>query len=182
MDFTAEHWKEWGRLMQQVQEGDTEAYARLLAEMSPLVFHYVRRRVFNPGQVEDIYQDVLLTFHRARHTYQPQRPFSPWLFAVLRNAIWKALGKRRKFLEKEIPLEDLPEEPAFTPTGEGLDDRLHQALDSLPPDQRRAVQMLKLEGKDVGSAAKELGISKVALKVRAHRGYVQLRKILAEKN
>lgn len=182
MDFNTEQWKEWGRLMQRVQAGDTEAYARLLAEMSPLVFHYVRRRVFNPEHMEDIYQDVLLIFHRARHTYQPDRPFSPWLFAVLRNAVWKSLSRRRRFLEREIPLEDLPEEPDLTPIDEGLDDRLHQALDSLPPDQRRAVQMLKLEGKDVGSAAKELGISKVALKVRAHRGYVQLRKILAEKN
>lgn len=182
MDFKDKQWEEWGCLMREVQKGDTEAYTRLLSELSPLVFHYVRRRVFNPQHVDDVYQDVLLIFHRARHTYQPDRPFSPWLFAVLRNAIWKSLGKKRKFLEKEIPLEDLPEEPVFTQIGEGLDDRIHQALDSLPRDQRRAVVMLKLEGKDVGSAAKELGISKVALKVRAHRGYAQLRKILGEKN
>jgi hypothetical protein len=58
LDFNDEQWRTWARLMEQIQEGDMEAYALLLSEISPLIFNYVRKRVFNPQQVEDVYQDV----------------------------------------------------------------------------------------------------------------------------
>jgi len=181
MDFNDDQWRAWTGLMRQVQDGDTEAYARLLSELSPMIFNYVRKRVFNPQYVEDVFQDVLLTFHKAKHTYQTSRPFSPWLFAIVRNAVWTSLHKNRKFAEKELLLEELPEKPWQGIEDEGLDDRLHLALESLSRENRQAVEMLKLKGMNVESAAKALGISKIALKVRAHRGYAQLRKLLIKK-
>ncbi len=60
------------------------------------------------------------------------------------------------------------------------DDRLHLALESLPEIYRGAVEMLKFRGMNVEAAAKELGISKIALRVRAHRGYSLLRKFLTK--
>jgi RNA polymerase sigma-70 factor (ECF subfamily) len=182
LDFNDDQWKSWAFLMGQIQEGDMEAYALLLSEISPLIFNYVRKRVFNSSQVEDVYQDVLLTFHKARHTYQTNRPFSPWLFTVVRNAVWAALSKRHKVTQKEIQLETLPETSAQVHKEEGLEDDLQDALNALPEANRRAVEMLKLQGMDLETAARELGISKVALKVRAHRGYAQLRKKLMREN
>ena len=165
--------------MEQVQDGDMEAYARLLSEISPMMFNYVRKRVFNPGNVEDIYQDVLLTFHKALHTYRTDKHLSPWLFAVMRNAVWTSLQKNRRHTENVVHLDEFPEFAMVAPDDEGIDDRLHKALNSLPPENRQAVEMLKLKEMSVEKAANELGISKIALKVRAHRGYVQLRKILS---
>ena len=182
MDFNDDQWKSWAFSMGQIQEGDMEAYALLLSEISPLIFNYVRKRVFNPSQVEDVYQDVLLTFHKARHTYQTDRPFSPWLFTVVRNAVWAALSKRHKVTAKEVQFETLPETSVQIHKEEGLEDDLQDALNTLPEANRRAVEMLKLQGMDLETAAKELGISKVALKVRAHRGYAQLRKKLMREN
>lgn len=179
MDLDNQQWRDWGRLMEKVQEGDTEAYAKLLAGISPLIFNYVRKRVFNPAQVDDVFQDVLLRFHKARHTYQSDRLLGPWLFAVVRNAVWTSLGRSRRRFENEIPFEDLPDFPAESPREEGLDDRLHNALQALTPESRQAVELLKIKGMDVESAAKQLGISKIALKVRAHRGYERLRRMLA---
>ncbi len=167
--------------MRQIQAGDNDAYARLLSEMSPLIFNYVRKRVFNSQHVEDVFQDVLLTFHKARHTYQTDRPLSPWLFTIVRNAVWTALHKNRKFAENELTFEEMPEIPWAGVEDGGLDDKLHQAMETLSKDNRQAVEMLKIRGMNVENAAKELGISKIALKVRAHRGYVQLRKILLKK-
>jgi len=178
LDFNDEQWQEWASLMRLVQEGDTEAYARLLAEMSPLIFNYVRKRVFNPAYVDDIYQDVLLTFHKAKHTYRTEKPFSPWLFTVVRNALWNSLSKNRKFLEKEVLLAEMPETTWNAPEDLEMDEKLRVALNQLPPENRQAVEMLKLREMSVETAAKAVGISKVAFKVRAHRGYVQLRKLL----
>jgi RNA polymerase sigma-70 factor (ECF subfamily) len=75
-------------------------------------------------------------------------------------------------------MEDFPETPALEAAEEGVDDRLHRALRSLPKDNRQAVELLKFKGMSLEAAAKKLGISTAALKVRAHRGYGLLRKFL----
>lgn len=163
--------------MAKVQIGDAEAYRQFLDEIGPILFNYVRRRVFNPELVPDVYQEVLLTLHKARFTYEPSRPLGPWLFTVARNSMLDALGRNRKFVEREIPVEVLPENPAVEHDG-SLDDELKMALESLPPLNRQAVELLKLRGLSLEEAAKELSISVAAVKVRAHRGYEQMRKIL----
>jgi len=172
-------WESWSQLMARIQEGDQEAYRQFLNEIGPLLFNYVRRRVFNPEMVSDVYQEVLLTLHKARFTYEPSRPLGPWLFTVARNSILDALGKNRKFAEREVPTETLPESGAVEADG-SLGDELHQALKSLSPIHREAVELLKLRGLSLEEAALELKISVAALKVRAHRGYEQLRKLLVE--
>lgn len=173
-------WESWSRLMAKVQAGDAEAYRRFLDEIGPILFNYVRRRVFNPELVPDVYQEVLLTLHKARFTYEPSRPLGPWLFTVARNSILDALGRNRKFAEREVPVEVLPEDPMVENDG-SLGDELQTALDSLPPLNRQAVELLKLRGLSLEEAARELGISVGAVKVRAHRGYEQMRKILMRK-
>jgi len=182
LDFTDEKWGKWSRLMKLVQEGDMDAYSCLLYEIGPLLFNYVRKRVYHPSQVDDVYQDALLTFHKARHTYQIDRPFGPWLFTVIRHAIWGSLERRHKVTDKELQFETIPEGPV--PEGEEnpLNGQLSEALKSLPEKTRRAVELLKIEGLDVRTAARELGISEIALRVRAHRGYAQLRKKLSRDN
>ncbi len=166
--------------MKKVQEGDQEAYRQFLDEIGPVLFNFVRRRVFNPEMVPDVYQEVLLTLHKARHTYETSRPLGPWLFTVARNSILDALGRNRKFAEREVPMETLPETGDLERDG-SLDDQLYQALQSLPDSNREAVQLLKLRGLSLEEAARHLGISVAALKVRAHRGYLLLRDLLKGK-
>jgi RNA polymerase sigma factor (sigma-70 family) len=178
LDFNDSQWQTWTGLMKQTQAGDQKAYERLLVEISPLVFNLVRKRVFNKQHVEDVYQEVLLTFHKAKHTYRTDLPFGPWFFAVIRNSIWSALQKNRRIAQREVPMEDLPEFAALEAVEDKVDDRLRRALDSLPEIYRGAVDRLKFKGMTVEVAAKELGISKIALRVRAHRGYGLLRKFL----
>ena len=178
MDFNDGQWQTWTQLMRQTQGGDQEAYERLLVEISPLVLNFVRKRVFNKQHVEDVYQEVLLTFHKAKHTYRTDLPFGPWFFAVIRNSIWSALQKNHKIAQREVPMEDLPEFAALEAVEDKVDDRLRRALESLPEIYRGAVDRLKFKGMTVEVAAKELGISKIALRVRAHRGYGLLRKFL----
>ncbi|HUO56620.1 MAG TPA: RNA polymerase sigma factor [bacterium] len=173
-------WQSWAQLFKRAQGGDSEAYRQFLEEIGPILFSYVRRRVFNPEMVPDVYQEVLLTLHKARHAYEPSRPLGPWLFTVARNSILDALGKNRKFAEKEVQLEVLPDVGEMERDG-SLDDQLYQGLQSLPELNRKAVELLKLKGLTLEEAAAQLGISVAALKVRAHRGYHQLRKLLKGK-
>jgi RNA polymerase sigma-70 factor (ECF subfamily) len=133
--------------------------------------------VFDTSRVDDVYQDVLLTFHKARHAFETGRPFAPWLFTVARNAMLDSLARNRKFADREVGMDILPDK------GEpdrdlSLDDSLEKALGDLPADQRQAVTLLKLNGYTLQDAAREEGVSVAAMKVRAHRGYEKLRKNL----
>ena len=181
MKASPSQWQSWSQMMKRVQEGDEETYRMLLDEIGPLLYGYVRRRVFNKSLVDDVYQEVLFTLHRARHSYFTDRPFAPWLFTLAHNAFLDAIGRNRKFAEREVPVETLPETEGSEEKDESLDDELHQALLKLPESLRRPVEMLKIEGLTVEESAQRLGLSVSALKVRAHRGYARLKKILLEK-
>ncbi len=174
-------WVSWEAMMVKIQAGDQECYRQFLDEIGPVLYNFVRRRVFNPELVPDVYQEVLLTLHKARHSYEPGRPLGPWLFTVARNSMLDAMKKNRKFAQREVLTEELPENPREE-KDDSLSDELHQALQALPQDNRVAVELLKMRGLTLEEAAAQLGISVGALKVRAHRGYKELRKILTEKS
>jgi Sigma-70 region 2 len=70
--------KNWDRLMAAAQAGDARAYRTLLSELAPWLRRYYARRL-PPAMTEDAVQDVLLAIHEKRHTYDPERPFGPWI-------------------------------------------------------------------------------------------------------
>ncbi|HVZ80755.1 MAG TPA: RNA polymerase sigma factor [bacterium] len=178
MKASPSQWRSWAEMMKRVQAGDEEAYRTLLDEIGPLLYGYVRRRVFRKSLVDDVYQEVLFTFHRARHSYMTDRPFAPWLFTLAHHAFLDAIGRDRKFAERELQVESLPEAPAREKEDGELGDELQGALAQLPETLRVPVVMLKLEGRTAEEGAKSLGISLSAFKVRAHRGYARLKQIL----
>lgn len=168
------HWAEW---MAAAQKGDGEAYERLLHSVLPDLRAFVRSRLGDPSSVEDVVQNVLLSIHRARHTYRPERRFAPWLWAIARNAVIDAQRARSVRLRREVPL-DLTDEPAQPERGHQdrpLPARLTRALAELPATQREAVELIHLQGLSVAEAAARAGTTPGALKVRAHRGYRRLR-------
>jgi RNA polymerase sigma-70 factor (ECF subfamily) len=172
----------WSGLMAAAQEGDAEAYRALLEEIMPVVRGMVLSRVYDRAAAEDVVQNVLLSVHRARHTYRSERPFKPWLAAIARNAIidsFRGSGRRR---DREIEVELID---AFAdPVDEGHPDErevsphLLAAIERLPAKLREAVVLLQIEGLSVAEAADRAGVSAGALKVRAHRGYKALRRDL----
>ncbi|MBW2270003.1 MAG: sigma-70 family RNA polymerase sigma factor [Deltaproteobacteria bacterium] len=169
----------WRALMTSAQQGDCVAYEKLLAEILPPVRGFVRNRVFDTGAQEDVVQNVFLSVHRARHTYRSERPFTPWLYAVARNAVTDYTRVRMRRRARETSLDfDVAVDPATLPSPpheERLSPELSRALEQLPDTQRDAVVMIQLEGLSVAEAAQRAGVSAGALKVRAHRGYRALR-------
>lgn len=173
-------WRAW---MVAAQQGDSDSYEKLLTELLPQLRGFVQRRVFDAGAREDVVQNVFLSIHRARHTYRGERPFTPWLFAVARNAITDYTRARGRRQAREVALDlDEANEPAAAPLetdGEALSPELEDALSRLPPAQREAVVLIQVEGLSVAEAAERAGVSPGALKVRAHRGYRAMRARLA---
>ncbi len=172
---------EWCGLMEAAQGGDRPAYERLLLAILPVLRRLVSARLGDPAGVEDVVQNVLLSIHRARHTYQPARPFGPWMRAIARNAVVDSQRQRSVRLRREEPLSQVEELPDTAPPAQtpGLSSPLRQALESLPAGQRQAVELIHLRELSVAEAAKQVGITPGALKVRAHRGYRALRALLS---
>jgi RNA polymerase sigma-70 factor (ECF subfamily) len=159
------------------QAGDHEAYRAVLDDVSAMLKGFLRRRLADPEEAADVLQDVLLALHRARHTYDPARPFEPWLFAIVHHTVIDHVRRRKRVARVEIlPDDQLPEVAA--PEAVGASDLLDDALARLPPAQREAFQMLQIEGLSVAAAAARAGTSPGALKVRAHRAYKAIRQLL----
>jgi RNA polymerase sigma-70 factor (ECF subfamily) len=194
-DASGGPWKRWGELMAAAQDGDASAYHLLLTELLPVLRSWIGLKVRNTSSAEDVVQEVLLSLHRSRHTYRPERPFGPWLRSIARNAsidLFRSQGRRlegeghpmQEAVAAELALAtsaQAPPQPQLelglpTPgSAAGLDPALQKALASLPAAQREAVELLQLEDLSVSEAAAKLGITPSAVKVRAHRGYKALR-------
>ena len=175
-------------LMRSAQEGDRSAYAALLSEVAPLMRQMVRRRFgfVQPQDVEDLVQDVLLSVHAARSTYDSARPFLPWLAAIARNRMADGARRYARRVSNEVVSDRLPEtfpaEDANMLLGRyGDAEALAQAMAELPLGQRQAIELLKLRELSLKEASAVSGTSVGALKVAVHRGIAALRRALGAK-
>jgi RNA polymerase sigma-70 factor (ECF subfamily) len=172
--------REWSGWMARAQDGDPGAYARLLREILPFLRVLARRRCADPDRCEDIVQDVLLTLHRARHTYDPARPFMPWLAAICDRRAIDALRHRGRQGARET--HDAQAYETFADPAANRDREAHDAAEALaaliatlPPAQREALDLLKVKEMSLIEASQASGQSVGALKVGVHRAIKALR-------
>lgn len=174
------------QLMRAAQRGDAVAYTTLLETIAPRVRRVVgaRRHFAGEQEVEDLVQDVLLSVHAVRATYDPSRPFGPWLMAIIGNRL--ADGARRHARRaREIAVDNLDvtfADPTTNTSNETYGDpqELLQAIRGLPHGQRQAVELMKLKGMSLKEAAVATGSSVAALKVATHRAMASLRRTLVK--
>lgn len=179
------HEQRLAALMRAVQAGDRHAYTALLRALVPLVKAAVRQRFafLQPQDIDDLVQDILLSMHTARATYDPARPFLPWLMAIARNRMADGARRYARRVAHEVPTdrppETFPADDANMPVnGYGDAEALAQAMTNLPHSQRQAIELMKLGEMSLKEAAGATGTSIGALKVSVHRGMTALRKAL----
>ena len=97
------------RLMARAQQGDSNAYVTLLRAITPRVRQLVRSRrgFLGENDVEDVVQEVLLSVHAVRATYDPARPLMPWLSAIVRHRLADAGRRHARQGAHEISVDDL---------------------------------------------------------------------------
>lgn len=178
-----------GQLMRAAQEGDSAAYVELLGAVTPRIRQIVQRQRGFVGEeeVEDLVQEVLLSLHQVRASYDSTRPFVPWLQAIVRNRLADGARRYSRTTRREVPLEDedvtfselAPNPSMGDPSDVAI---LRKAVHDLPAGQRRAIELLKLKELSLKEAAALTGSSESSLKVATHRAIANLRKALGEKN
>ena len=176
---------DWTILMARAQNGDGAAYLRLLQEVTPYLRALAAKRHSDVGDIEDAVQDVLLTIHAIRHTYDPARPFGPWLVAIANRRLVDRLRRQGRRRARETPLGAEHDHFADAATNfEESTDRhkLEDAVGLLPTRQQQAIRLLKLKEMSLKEAATVSGMSVASLKVATHRALISLRGMLIDRS
>ncbi len=169
----------WGELLSAAQKGDAAAYRVFLTSVTPFIRAVVRNRGRWADDVDDVVQDVLLTVHRVRHTYEPGRPVKPWLAAIATRRSIDALRRRGR-----IGAQEVHNEPAYETFADSLANNenavdaaqvLKQMTADLSPGQKKALELVKLKEMSLVEASSVSGQSVAALKVNIHRAMKKMR-------
>jgi RNA polymerase sigma-70 factor (ECF subfamily) len=179
------------RLMMQVRDGDTAAFADLSERYGPRVLGYFCRQVRDRAEAEDLTQEVFLRLYRARKRYQPRARFATWVFHITQNVARNALRSRRRRPsvrldasgsgESRLPealLADRGDAPSRPLERTELADVVRDAVATLAGRQRAAVEMHQFEDLSYAEVAAELDMTPKAAKSLLYRARNQLRTVL----
>ncbi|HSH13709.1 MAG TPA: sigma-70 family RNA polymerase sigma factor, partial [Desulfurivibrionaceae bacterium] len=171
--------EKWAGWMRRAQEGDESAYRKLLEELGGAIENFLASRLGRVEFLEDIVQESLLAIHQARHTWDPARPFRPWMFAIVRYKSIDMLRRRTTRSQHEEPLaddaQDGQQQVAYG--GESILEG-EQVFQDLKPQYREALILTRIVGLSIAEAAEQCGVSEVAMRVRVHRALKDLARTL----
>lgn len=163
----------WSALMARAQAGDNVAYNQLLQELGRVLENYLRRHFGALLMLEDCVQECLLAIHRARHTYDPCRPFRPWMFTIARHKTIDLL-RRADTMQRgtDAMIQEWELQGKENDSRRELERMLDGArlLQQIPVDQREAIALTQYLGLTSLEAARRVGIKESALKARLRRG------------
>jgi RNA polymerase sigma factor (sigma-70 family) len=159
-------------LMTSGLDGDAAAHTALLQALVPILKAFYRRRLGADDDVEDLVQETLISVHTRRATFDRNRPFVPWLYAVAHHRMIDHF-RRRKI---SVPIEEVElrlvaqdfEEAAIAQ----LD--IEALLSGLSSKQAQAIRFTHIEGLSFAEAADRAGISESDVKISVHRGLRRL--------
>lgn len=167
-------------LMQRSLDGDTQAYAGLLQETARLLRPYLARRLYAGSEVDDVLQEVLISIHKARHTYDGNRPYKPWMYAIAKFRLQDHL--RAHYADHLHNAEDLSDLNEILPDDVTETDFNYESIskevEKLPEKQATILRLMHHEGYTAREVAEKIGMNESAVKVAAHRAYKVLRERL----
>ena len=175
----ANQWQEWAIA---AQKGDKRAYSQLLGELAPYIKNVIINSLSNQDAAEDIAQEVLISIHKSLSTYQPDRPFKPWLMAIINFRRTDFL--RKHYAQRQDVTTTIDDNPEYMetnvtkPNNAGELKDIEGALDELPEQQRRIFKMIKIQGFTAKEVANEMDMNESAVKVSAHRAMKKLQRLL----
>jgi RNA polymerase sigma-70 factor, ECF subfamily len=167
-------------LMQQSLNGDQRAYAELLRDTARLLRPYLAKRLSFTNEVDDLLQEILISIHKARHTYDGQRPYMPWVYAIAKFRLQDYLRAHYSDqLHHAIELSEVEESLAEHVTETALSyESISGEVQKLPEKQATILKLMHQDGYTAKEVAEKLGMNESAVKVAAHRAYKVLREKL----
>ena len=172
----------WAEAMRAARRSDTIAYERMLKEVATALRRSLAARLVRVGldahEAEDLVQEILIGLHRKRHTWDPARPFLPWLHTITRYKLIDFMRHRRGDTRRrvDLALEDWLEIECSTHEANRSMWEMDRHLAVLPVSQRKIVRTIAVEGASVRNVARGLATSEGAVRMTLHRA---IRRLLA---
>jgi len=186
--------------MEDYVDGDPRAFSRLYDRLRPRLRGFLMKLVRDDAAVDDLVQLTLLKAHLARERFtlqggDPDGAVQGWYFAISRNVAMDFLrdkyrgDQRRAGADDDAdPISELVDaEPNPEQFGQESErqaevvERVRVAIARLPPGQREVVELHKLRGMSMAQIAERLQVREGAIRVRAHRAYRALARMLMQK-
>jgi RNA polymerase sigma-70 factor (ECF subfamily) len=168
------------QVINQVNEGNIQAFERLVRRYQLPLFHYLGRMGIEPAIAEELVQETFIRAYRNLHGFESHRAlFSTWLFTIARRLALKLLARRRQALDPaEIP------DPAISLDAsceqQLIKQRISMALSQLPLKYRSPVSLAYLGELSIAEIAQIEGCAEGTVKSRIHRGKQQLKSLLSD--
>lgn len=154
-------------------DGNAVDHAALLRLLVPLLRGFYRRRASgNADDIEDLVQDTLIAVHTRRSTYDRERVFTAWLFAIARYKMIDSFRRTRR-LQPIEGLEDSLVADGFEDASSARMD-VDDLLETLPDKQARMIRATRIDGLSIAEAAEGGGLSESDVKISVHRGIKSL--------
>ncbi len=155
--------------------GNTALYNQFLQQISGILRRVLAKRL-SSNDIEDVVQEILISIHKARHTYDGQRPLMPWVMAIASFRINDYLRKVYKHGQNTVNVENIAETLADDVTESyGDTESIDELLKDVPARQKRILTMMYVEGHTAKETGKQLEMNESAIKVAAHRAIKKIR-------
>lgn len=184
-------------LMDRYVDGDPRAFAELHVQLGPRLRGFLLKLVRDEATVDDLLQLTFLKAHLARdrfvvHGSDPDGAVQAWYFAIARNVALDHLRSRARHDRRRVELErdegpdleladtraTIEQDATERELANAVIDQVREAIAQLPEGQREVVELHKLRGLSMAEVAERLQIREGAARVRAHRGYKALARLL----
>ena len=179
-------------LMRRVKRGDRAAFEALVEKYKQPVANVLGRMLGDPVEAEDLTQGVFVQVFRSAHRYRESARFSTWLYTIARTLCLNELRRRSRHPAESLdaahpddpsqPLHRVSDARTLSPPErllqQELEQKIQEALDALPSNQRLAVLLCRQEDVSYEEIARILKCSLSATKSLIHRGRETLKQRL----
>lgn len=166
-------------MLEQFRDGDALAVKAVYDEYGGPVYALSLNVLRDPDLAADATQQTFLKAWRAAATYDPERQFRPWIYAIARRTAIDIYRKRKRIVPSD-DVDGITTPPGLETTWEVFEVRA--ALDKLPDAERVVVQLSHLDGLTHVEIADRLGIPVGTVKSRSHRAHQRLAALLSHVN
>jgi RNA polymerase sigma-70 factor (ECF subfamily) len=183
-------------LMLRVRRGDRDAFEALVEKYKQPVMNLVYRTLRDATEAEDLAQHVFLQVFKSAHRYEVTAKFSTWIFTIARNLCLNEIRRRSRHPadsmdaggfggghgEEDHPTRQLEDVTVFSPPDallqRELEQKIDQAINNLPENQRTALLLCRQEEFSYEDIARVLSCSVSATKSLIHRARETLKEQL----
>ena len=168
-------WESDAEQVAHILAGSGEHFDQLYTAYFPRVYRFALKRLRDPGEAEDVTQEVFVTVFRALHTYAGNSSLLVWIFGITRNKVnrrFRGLRPRFESIEDETATElaavDVPTDRVVD--ARRMLERCERLIaEELTPLQRRIFHLKHLRRQSIRAIAEALGKSEDAVKANLYR-------------